>query len=213
VSKRGSARRWLFRENFFAHRAPILSPLNHRNHGRQPPHHPRTTHRPIPHHRRRLRPPAIVQQQPFQPSEPLKMVWWLCTSLCFQSTCAQEMCIETDAVAAAEVAAHKHNNQRVYGRGALRELHRSDWWRERGGGGTNHNVQLECCLIDGPSRINTDTTTNHRIEWRGNRTSLCRERQRKGLTTHNNPPKERGWCGAQLFCYVCYMHNSKTKTN
>jgi len=42
--------------------------------------------------------------------------------------------------------------------------------------------------------------------------SLCCEQQRKGLQTHNNPPKERVDVDAQLFCYVSYIHNSKTKS-
>jgi hypothetical protein len=60
-----------------------------------------------------------------------------------------------------------------------------------------------------PNIINT--TTNHRIESRGNRRSLCRERQRKGCKHTTNSQKRGGWCGGTIMLLCCYIHNSKTK--
>jgi hypothetical protein len=48
-----------------------------------------------------------------------------------RSTCAQEMCVEVDAIAASTAATQKHNNQLVWRR-ALGEQCRSNRWGGRG---------------------------------------------------------------------------------
>jgi hypothetical protein len=51
-----------------------------------------------------------------------------------------------------------------------------------------------------------NTTTNHHINSRGNRSSFCLERQWKGQQTHDNPPNERAWCVQNYLCCLCnYM--------
>ena len=90
------------------------------------------------------------------------------------------------------------------------ELHWSNWWGERGGdkGGKHHNVQWNW-LAAGGLRMQNNTTTNRRIESRGNRICVAIWRAIKHRNTTISPITVIE-VDAQLWCYAWKIRSTKT---